>query len=63
MLTKEQLAHLESESQEDGATMILCSELRELVAAYRRLEEIHKSWNLHNADDWSDLDPSERPRF
>ena len=62
-LTPEQLDHLTAESAEDGATMILCSELRELVAAYKRLAEIESVWGVKTPETWADIDPSERPRF
>lgn len=60
-LTPDQLAHLEAESREDGATMIHTAELRELVAAYQRLREIERTWGVSH--DFSDVAPEDMPRF
>lgn len=42
---------------------VTIDELRELIAAYRKLAEIEAAWGTRSGEDWADLDPSERPRF
>lgn len=62
-MTPERLAEYESRLRQYMFPTVTIDELRELIAAYRKLAEIEAAWGTRSGEDWADLDPSERPRF